>query len=162
MTLANLFKIFVVLLLLLLGLTCYYQGVKDTQTRWDLAKATQEGRDASAVAELIQQTRLDEQEKARQMAEIDQRKYRELLDAQVKNKQLHTALASAVIRVRLPARCPGIASLPAAAGNTSLDTGAGSAELEPATAAALGSITDDGDRAIIKLNALKEICTSHD
>lgn len=162
MTLANLFKIFVILLLLLLGLSCYYQGVKDTQIRWDLAKAKQERSHASAVAEFIRQTRLDEQEKARQVAEIDQRKHRELSDAQIQNKQLRTALTSAAIRVRLPARCPGIASLPATASDPGMDTGAGSAELEPATAAALAGITEDGDRAIIKLNALKEICAAHD
>ena len=83
------------------------------------------------------------------IAGIDADYYEELQHAVADNGKLRADLASGALRLRANVR----AFLPDAASAAGMGDGAGTAELDEATARSLAAIAGDGDRAIIKLTA---------
>lgn len=98
------------------------------------------------------------------LAELDQKHFRELSDANSKIDLLRTELDDGSKRVFIDAQCPADSGRGGqAASPTSVGHGAPRAELNPKIARSLVGITSDGDKAIRKLNTLQDyiqqVCT---
>ncbi|TWC18129.1 prophage endopeptidase [Pseudomonas sp. SJZ085] len=74
-----------------------------------------------------------------------------LTDAQARNKALVARVGAGTQRLSVPARCPVVRASP---GPGSVDDAEARAELDPAHGQRVLAITNDGDEAIIALNAL--------
>ncbi len=94
------------------------------------------------------------------VAAIDQQRYEEMSHANQENQRMQRALAIGAIRVRIAARCDAASGVSALASAASVDDGAATAELDPATASDLEGIANDGDAAIRQLTALQELYES--
>lgn len=118
--------------------------------------------DAATAAALEAQRKQAAWQKS--LAELDQKHFKELSDANSKIDVLRTELDDGSKRVFIDAQCPanssggGQAAIPASVGN-----GAARAELNPKIARALVGIAGDGDKAIRKLSTLQDyiqqVCT---
>lgn len=98
--------------------------------------------------EAAAESRRNTQKLLRQL-DIDNTKV--LTDAQARNKALLARLGSGTQRLSVPARCPVVR---AGTGPSSVDDAEARTELDPAHSQRIVSITNDGDEAIIALNAL--------
>jgi prophage endopeptidase len=87
----------------------------------------------------------------RLLLELDTTNTKRLTDAQAHNKTLLDRLGSGAQRLSVPVRCPVVRT---STGPGSVDDAEARAELDPATAQRVVTITNDGDEAIIALNAL--------
>ncbi|WP_249410644.1 lysis system i-spanin subunit Rz [Pseudomonas sp. St316] len=89
-----------------------------------------------------------------QLATSDQTHHKELTDAQTNQARLRDRLATSDLRLSVlledPASCSPV---PAASGAGGVVHGARRAQLDPAHAQRIISITDDGDRGLIALKA---------
>lgn len=87
----------------------------------------------------------------RLLTQLDTDNTKVLTDAQAKNKALLAGVGTGTRRLSVPARCPVVRAGPSP---SSLDDAEARAELDPAAGQRIVAITNDGDEAIIALNAL--------
>lgn len=109
----------------------------------------------AAVADAQAQARAKEKENAELHAKVDSQ-YFDLANAQVESSNLRADLAAGRRRlsVRTTGTCTsGVPANPAAAG---LDDGAARADIDPADAVNIITITSEGDDAIRQLTALQQ------
>jgi prophage endopeptidase len=85
------------------------------------------------------------------LAQLDTDNTKVLTNAQASNKALLARLGSGGQRLSVPARCPVVR---AGTGPGSVDDAEARTELDPAHSQRIITITNDGDEAIIALNAL--------
>lgn len=121
------------------------------------ARLQAEARDQSSLA-LVEQQRTDQARRLaleQRLQASEQQHYQELSDVQRDQARLRDRLATADVRLSvLIDRSDGPdAALPASTGAGGLDHGAPRARLDPAHARRIIAITDDGDRALITLQA---------
>ena len=118
------------------------------KTQADLSR-TQEQLRASEKA------RADSAAEQKRLADLDKKYYEEYSNAQRENADLRARIAAGGDRVyiRTKTACSGLPGTPAAPG---VDDETGYAELNPADAANLVGIANDGDDAIRQLTALQE------
>lgn len=124
--------------------TGYVQGAIDGARIAAIEKQHADEQAAGARLALSEMVRL-----SNIIAGIDADYYEELTHAKAQNDKLSADLASGARRLR--ANVSNF--VPAAASAAGLDDGAGTAELDRATAQSLAAIAGDGDRAIVKLTA---------
>jgi hypothetical protein len=128
----------------------------------DVARAAAEATVGALVIEQDKRLALE-----KRLKDNDETHYRKLSDAQTTQQRLSDRLATADVRLSVllnagsaAARCDGV-SAPASAGG--VVHGAPRAELDPAHAQRIISVTDDGDRGLIALAACqayaKEVST---
>lgn len=89
----------------------------------------------------------------RLLAQLDTEHTQERERANQTNAGLLAVVAAGERRLSVPARCPSVRS---AASTTRMDDAKARAELDPAAAARIVRIANDGDDAIHKLNALQD------
>lgn len=85
------------------------------------------------------------------LRQLDTDNTKVLTDAQASNKALLARLGSGGQRLSVPGRCPVVR---AGTGASSVDDAEARTELDPAHGQRIVAITNDGDEAIIALNAL--------
>lgn len=85
------------------------------------------------------------------LRQLDTENTKVLTDAQARNKTLLARLSSGSQRLSVPGRCPVVR---ASTGPSSVDDAEARTELDPAHGQRIITITNDGDEAIIALNAL--------
>ncbi|WP_339479092.1 lysis system i-spanin subunit Rz [Pseudomonas sp. RL_5y_Pfl2_73] len=85
------------------------------------------------------------------LLQLDTQHTQVLTDAQAQNKALLARIGTGTQRLSVPARCPVVRTGP---GPSSVDDAEARAELDPAAGQRIVAITNDGDEAIIALNAL--------
>ena len=128
----------------------YRWGAGNVQAKWDADKAKQ----AAAALTASEQARKTEQTWQTKSAAIDKKYQEELTYAQKENADLQRRLAAGADRVYV--RVANCAGLPGAATTAGGTHAAATAELDPAVAADLAGIANDGDDAIRQLTALQE------
>ncbi|WP_443692647.1 lysis system i-spanin subunit Rz [Pseudomonas sp.] len=87
----------------------------------------------------------------RLLTQLDTDNTKVLTDAQAKNKDLLARVSTGAQRLSVPARCPVVR---ASTGPSRVDDAEARAELDPASAQRVLAAGNDGDEAIIALNAL--------
>ena len=87
----------------------------------------------------------------RLLTQLDTDNTKVLTDAQAKNKALLAGVGTGTQRLSVPARCPVVR---ASASPSRVDDAEARAELDPAAAQRILAAGNDGDEAIIALNAL--------
>jgi len=105
---------------------------------------------AEAANKQLQDVIADRDAKQKAIADIDQRNYQEMTNAQAQIADLRKRIASGRVRLTVPARCSQNSG-------TSVDHGEARTELDPALSDSLIAITADGDQAIRQLTACQEI-----
>lgn len=93
----------------------------------------------------------------RLLLDLDTHNTKVLTDAQAQNKDLLARVGTGAQRLSVPARCPAVR---ATTGPASLDHAEARADIDPASAQRIVAITNDGDEAIIALNALQDYVTT--
>lgn len=89
----------------------------------------------------------------RLLADLDTQHTQELTNAQATNNQLRAAVATGALRLSVKATCPAVRTTTSPTG---VDDAEARADIDPASAQDLVAITNDGDEAIIALNALQD------
>ena len=121
------------------------------------AEAHRLDREQAAVAVIEWQDRQQVERRALEdrLQVNDETHYKELRDAQTYQARLRDQLATADVRlsVLLAVAPSGGGGVPTAAGAGNLDHGGARAELDPAHARRIVSITQDGDQGLIALKA---------
>lgn len=109
---------------------------------------------ATAAADAVQAHAAEAQRQAKAVAAIDTKYTQELTLAQAESDRLRAAVRSGEQRLYINTTTPACSSgLPDTTTATSMDHAAGRAELDPAAAERIISLTDRGDRAIRQLTA---------
>lgn len=105
---------------------------------------------AEAANKQLQDVIADRDAKQKAIADIDQRNYQEMTNAQDQIADLRKRIASGRVRLTVPVSC-------AKAGSAGVGNGETRAELDQSVSDSLIAITADGDKAIRQLTACQEI-----
>ncbi|WP_012315852.1 lysis system i-spanin subunit Rz [Pseudomonas putida] len=125
--------------------------------RYGRLLAQQAQAQAVAMATRVLEVREQNQRLERQLHESETRHYQELSNAQQSQARLRDRLATADVRLSaLVERDAACAAVPTAAGAGGVDHASVRARLEPAHAARIIAITDEGDRGLMALRACQD------
>ena len=105
---------------------------------------------AEAANKQLQNVIADRDAKQKAIADIDQRNYQEMKNAQDQIDDLRKRIASGRVRLTVPSRCSQNSGI-------SVDHGEARTELDQSVSDSLIAITADGDKAIRQLTACQEI-----